>query len=232
MGSRPGLGPIKSVHLKDAAYEALRTAITNLDLAPGQAISENMLVEQLGVSKTPVRAALTRLEAEGMVETVPFKGTFVSLVDPDDARDVIELRVVLEVAAARVACESATAEDLDRLTQLAKVASLDEAAGEHRSALRDIGLFHDFLVELSGNQRLVSAFRSLQGPLMRIRALSGSESDSIEDSSLEHEQIAEAIIARDASAAAALLSNHLLRVLDLYLASQDQSEGEQAASPA
>jgi DNA-binding GntR family transcriptional regulator len=231
MAGDQALGPIKSVHLKDAAYEALRAAITSLDLAPGQAISENMLVQQLGVSKTPVRAALTRLEAEGLVETVPFKGTFVSLVDPGDARDVIELRVLLEVAASRVACERATDEDLQRLSDLAKVAGVDEAAGEHQSALRDIGLFHDFLVGLSGNQRLVSSFRSLQGALMRIRAMSGSESDSIEDSSFEHQQIADAIIQRDADASAELLSTHLNRVLELYLASLDHGETGRSLDP-
>jgi GntR family transcriptional regulator of vanillate catabolism len=228
----PGLEPIKSVHLKDAAYDVLRAAITSLQLAPGQAISENMLVEQLGVSKTPVRAALTRLEAEGMVETVPFKGTFVSLVDPDDARDVIGLRVVLEVAAARMACERATQDELNHLGELARVASVDGADAEHRSALRDIGLFHEYLVGLSGNRRMVMSFRSLQGPLMRIRALSGSRSESIEDSSLEHAQIAEAIAARDANAAESLLSAHLVRVLDLYLATRDQGESDQTALPA
>jgi DNA-binding GntR family transcriptional regulator len=78
MSEGKGLSRISSGHLKDAAYESLREAITNLDLAPGQAISENMLVKQLGVSKMPIRAALGRLEAEGMVETIPFKGTCVS----------------------------------------------------------------------------------------------------------------------------------------------------------
>lgn len=223
MASVSGLGPINSVHLKDAAYEALRTAITNLELAPGQAISEKMLVEQLGVSKTPVRAALTRLEAEGMVETVPFKGTFVSLVEPDDARDVIELRVVLEVAAVRLACERATRDDLHGLTELAKVPT----ASEHGAALRGIGLFHESLIGLSGNQRLVASFRMLQGPLMRISALSGSEPGSIEDSSVEHAAIAAAIVASDPDLAAELLSTHLYRVLDLYLASSDQGESRQ-----
>jgi GntR family transcriptional regulator, rspAB operon transcriptional repressor len=226
MASESRLGPLKSVHLKDAAYDALLAAITNLDLEPGQAISENMLVEQLGVSKTPVRAALTRLEAEGMVETIPFKGTFVSTVHPDDARDVIELRVVLEVAAARLACERATPEELDRLMELAHVASVDEAAGEHLSALRDIGRFHEFLVELCGNRRLVSSFQLLQVPLMRISALSGSNRSSIEDSSVEHAAVAAAITAGDSDLAAELLSTHLYRVLDLYLASSAQPKAE------
>ncbi len=228
MSEKQGLAPIKSVHLKDVAYEALHSAITNLDLMPGQAISENMLVEQLGVSKTPIRAALGRLEAEGMVETVPFKGTFVSSVDDEDARDLIELRTALEVASATAACERATDEQLEELRQFARTAYRQEAAGEHESALNDIGEFHDRLVRLSGNARLESAYSALKGPIKRIRALSGAEPDSINASSGDHEKIVEAVAARDAELSALLVKEHLHRVLDLYLKSRevDPAPGE------
>lgn len=221
MNEKQRLAPIKSVHLKDVAYEALHRAITNLDLMPGQAISENMLVEQLGVSKTPIRAALGRLEAEGMVETVPFKGTFVSSVSDQDARDLIELRTALEVASATAACERATDEQLEELRQFARAASLDEAAGKHESALNDIGEFHDRLVRLSGNARLESAFSTLNGPLKRIRTLSGAKPDSIDASSDDHEKIIDAVAERNAERAARLVKDHLHRVLDLYLKSRE-----------
>ena len=221
MSDGMGLSRITSVHLKDAAYEALREAITNLDLAPGQAISENMLVQQFGVSKTPIRAALGRLEAEGMVETIPFRGTFVSSVGEEDAADLIELRIALEVTAVKAACTRGTDEQIGEMLEVARRASLDEAAGEHQSALRDIGDFHDRLVRLSGNARLVSAFSALTSPLMRIRALSGAQPSSIEQSSYEHAQIIEALVARDAERAADLVTAHLRRVLDLYRKSLD-----------
>lgn len=216
MGESHGLPRIRSVHLKDAAYDALREAITTLDLAPGQAISENMLVEQLGVSKTPIRAALGRLEAEGMVETIPFKGTFVCAVDDQDAEDLIELRIALEVTAVKAACLRATDEQLSELLDFSRRASLEEAAGEHQSALRDIGHFHDRLVRLSGNARLESAFSALKGPLMRIRALSGAQPSSIDESGAEHAEIIDAVARRDAERAAELIDDHLRRVLDLY----------------
>jgi len=221
MSDNQGLGPIKSVHLKDVAYEALHRAIINLELMPGQAISENMLVEKLGVSKTPIRAALGRLEAEGMVETVPFKGTFVTSVDDEDARNLIELRAALEVAAITAACERATEEQLEELRQFARTAYLHEVAGKHESALNDIGEFHDRLVQLAGNARLESAFSALKGPLERIRALSGAEPDSISTSSDDHEKIIEAVVERDAERAGRLVKDHLYRVLDLYLKSRE-----------
>jgi len=216
-----GLSRISSVHLKDAAYEALYNAIANLDLAPGQAISENMLVAELGVSKTPIRAALGRLEAEGLVETVPFKGTFVCPVDDDDVHDLIDLRIVLEVAAVNAACERASDDQVSELMVVARRAGLEEAGGSHGSALREIGDFHERLVQMSGNGRLVSAFGALTGPLKRIRALSGAQPDSIGESSEEHAAIVEAIADHDAERAGTLVRNHLQRVLDLYRTSRE-----------
>lgn len=226
MSDSKSLSPISSVHLKDAAYEALRDAITNLDLAPGQAISEKMLARKLGVSKTPIRAALGRLEAEGMVETIPFKGTFVSSVGEKDAADLIELRIALEVTAVKAACTRSTDEQIGELLEVARRASLDEAAGRSQSALRSIGDFHDRLVRLSGNARLVSAFSALASPLMRIRALSGAQPSSIEQSSYEHAQIIAALADRDAERAADLVTAHLRRVLDLYRRSLDVEPSE------
>lgn len=221
MSEGTALSPIRSMHLKDAAYLAIRNAITTLELEPGRAISENMLVKQLGVSKTPIRAALGRLEAEGMVATVPFKGTFVRAVDDRDARGLIELRVALETAAVRAACIRATDKELAELQDLARRASMDEAAGEHESALRDIGDFHDRLVLLSGNVWLESAFVSISGPLARIRALAGTQDGSIDTSSSEHLDVVEALVRRDAEAAVMLIETHLNRVLDLFQRSRD-----------
>ena len=221
MSDNQNLGPIKSVHLKDVAYEALHRAIINLELIPGQAISENMLVVKLGISKTPIRAALGRLEAEGMVETVPFKGTFVTSVDDEDARNLIELRAAIEVAAIAAACQRATEEQLEELRQFARTAYLHEVEGNHESALNDIGEFHDRLVQLAGNARLESAFSALKGPLERIRALSGAQPDSISTSSDDHEKIIDAVVERDAERAGRLVNDHLYRVLDLYRKSQE-----------
>jgi len=211
-----GLSPISSVHLKDAAYLAIRDAITTLELEPGRAISENMLVKRLGVSKTPIRAALGRLEAEGMVATVPFKGTFVRAVDDRDARGLIELRRALETAAVRAVCNYATDDELAELEEVACQASMDEAAGEHESALRDLGDFHHRLVLLAGNAWLEAAYLAISGPLARIRVLSGDQSSSIDASSSEHADIVKALVRRDDKSAVGLIEAHLDRVLELF----------------
>src|SRR4051794_1573230 len=90
--SHTGLQPIRSNHLKDQAYLRLKDAIVSLQIPPGTPLVEARLAEQLGISKTPIRHALIRLEQEGFVHTVPFKGTFVHYVTADDMRELFELR--------------------------------------------------------------------------------------------------------------------------------------------
>ncbi len=221
MSRSMGLSPISSVHLKDAAYLAIRDAITSLDLEPGRAISENMLVKQLGVSKTPIRAALGRLEAEGLVVTVPFRGTFVRTADDRDARGLTDLRIALESAAVRAVCVSATDEELAGLQDVAYQARMEEAFGEHESALRGIGDFHDRLVSLAGNEWLEAAYMAISGPIARIRVLSGDRSSSIDASSSEHVDIVKALVSRDADCAVSLIETHLNRVHELYQISYD-----------
>ena len=223
MSQSTSLSPISSTHLKEAAYLAIRDAITTLELEPGRAISENMLVKKLGVSKTPIRAALGRLEAEGMVVTIPFKGTFVRAVDDLDTRGLFELRIALESAAVRAVCVRATDDELAGLRDVAYQASMEEAVGEHESALRGIGDFHDRLVFLSGNVWLEAAYVAISGPLARIRVLSSGQPSSIDTSSSEHVELVEALVRRDADSAVLLIETHLNRVRDLYQKSYDSN---------
>ena len=211
------LQTLQSSHLKDVAYEAIRQALTDLTLPPGTSISENWLVSQLGISKTPIRHALTRLEQEGLVETVPFKGTFASPARDEDARDLLEVRTVLECAAATRVAKQASVEDLDRLRDLAEAGASAEAAGAHSDALRSIGDFHTELVNLAGNPWLTRSYDALGGPLERLRSISGSEATSVEDSAAEHLAIVDALADGDAQRGTRLLESHIERVLALYL---------------
>ena len=104
--------------MTDWVYEEVRQAIIELRLKPGEALREAAIAEQLGVSKTPVREALARLEQEGLVETTSFKGAVVSGYSPEDLQEIYELRELLEGAAARAAAASASDETLTRLASL------------------------------------------------------------------------------------------------------------------
>lgn len=218
MSNPAALTPLQSSQLKDTAYDEIRQAITDLRLPPGAPISENWLVSQLGISKTPIRHALTRLEQEGLVETIPFKGTFAAETRDSDARDLMEVRAVLEIAAARRVAEHATLESIEGLRALATQGATSEAAGDHQGALRRIGDFHTGLIELADNPWLSRSYAALGGPLARMRSISGSLTNSVEDSTDEHLAIVDALAERDRDRAAELLTNHLDRVLALALA--------------
>src|SRR5262244_3771229 len=137
----------------DWVYEELKLAIVDLRLAPGEPLREATLAEQLGVSKTPIRQALTMLEQEGLVETMSFKGAVVAGYSKQDLLEIYELRELLENAAARAAAASMSDEDrsrLDRITQESrKLRSSGDAAG--LAAL--VSEFDDVLFEQVHNTR-------------------------------------------------------------------------------
>ena len=104
----------------DWVYEELKGAIVDLRLAPGEPLREATLAERLGVSKTPIREALTRLEQEGLVETTSFKGAVVTRYSRQDLLEIYELRELLENAAVRAAAESMTEPDRAHLDRIAR----------------------------------------------------------------------------------------------------------------
>src|SRR5260370_14810230 len=116
------LEPIRSSQLEDEAYLRLRDAIITLHLAPGAVLMPSRLAAQLGISKTPLRHALIRLEHEGFVETIAFNGTFVRDVTIRDMEDLFELREALERAAVRLAIARAGEANLVQLQGIAEEA--------------------------------------------------------------------------------------------------------------
>ena len=217
MPDQRSLTTLQASHLKDEAYEAIRAALIDLTIPPETSISENWLVSRLGISKTPIRHALTRLEQEGLVYTVPFKGTFASAGHANDARDLLEVRTVLEQAAARRVAAEVDSTGLQHLRHLACAGASAEELGARSDALRNIGDFHVELVRLSGNPWLIRNYDALGGPLDRVRTISGASKASIVESTSEHNVIVDALEAGDADLASDLLDTHIQRVLALYV---------------
>ena len=98
----------------DEAYKIIKEAIISLKLKPGERLGISMLAKQLRISTTPVRAALARLEQEGLIEIIRFKGAFVAQIDDDDVEEIFELRKLLEGAAVKMAATSFSPDDLQK----------------------------------------------------------------------------------------------------------------------
>jgi len=186
------------------AYTDLRAAILSLDLVPGERLSERGLESVLGASRTPIRAALMRLENEGLTRRAG-RGWQVSPIDLAEVRAVMEYREAIEAAAVALAVERAGDDEL---------VALRELAGAHRdqddeeTGLRDGGDFHVALARLSRNQFLADAMNGALTRLSRTRWLEVRTPESRAQARTEHLEIVDAVASRDAERACALAAAH------------------------
>lgn len=194
--------------MAEAAVVELREAILSGDLAPGAPLRLEDLARRLGMSISPVREAVRRLETLGLAVHVPHRGARVSELAIDDLRDTYEVRLALETIAIRRAAVRFTKEDEDRAETL-----LDEYTDAHRDgdARRARSAHHDFhftLYRASGSDWLVRLIRPAWENSERYRAVSLA-GRTIEQRQYEHERILDACVGHAPDAAARELVNHL-----------------------
>jgi DNA-binding GntR family transcriptional regulator len=198
----------------DAVYEALRQSILDGELSPGQRLRSDALANDLNVSRTPVREALRKLEAEGLVDASR-SGLVVRQLTEEDVTEIFVLREALEGMAARLAAEHATRAELDELRAL--VEDMETvAAGGDIAALRELtGEFHRQVCRASHNKRLM---QSLQGLLDHVRQaqsstlyMQGRPAEALQ----EHRRLLQAIASRDPDLAETLARDHRRKTLAL-----------------
>jgi DNA-binding GntR family transcriptional regulator len=194
-------------------YQRLRVAILDLELAPGLRLTERWLETEFDASRTPVRAALARLESEGLAQRTG-RSWMVSPIDLDELRALAEYREAVEVAVVRLACQRS---DDAELTSLAAAQLAEEAspAGDE-PAVPD---FHLRLARLSGNPFLVAAMEGIMTRLSRTRWLEVRTPAASAQAASEHRAIVAAVEARDAVAATALVVAHIRSTGDRLAAS-------------
>lgn len=220
------LKPLRdNASLDKLAYERIKDAILSFDFMPNQALVEGELASQLRISKTPVRDALMRLEKEGLVIRIPFKGTYVSDISNQDMADIYEIRIALEGLAIRLATEFITDDDLQRLEKLMERHTEALAQRNVPKAMQINSEFHSLIINRCKNQRLVESLILLDDHLKRYRLLSIAQGLRLEKSVPEHRNIFEALKERNASKAETAMKEHLHSAMqDLY--QQDFSELE------
>jgi len=193
-----------SIDGEDSAYGRLRTAILSLELVPGERISERSLESMLGASRTPIRAALMRLENEGLTQREG-RGWKVTPIDLAEVRAIMEYREAVEVAAVRLAVERAGDEELAALRALSEA---HRGRDDEETGLRDFSDFHLALARLSRNHFLADGMDGALTRLSRTRWLGVRTPQSRSDARDEHLEIVAAIRARDADRAVALTVAH------------------------
>ena len=195
--------------LRDVVFENLREAIVEGRLKPGQRLMEVQLVEQLGVSRTPVREAIRKLELEGLVVMVPRKGAYVANISVKDLMDVLEIRASLEGLGASLAAERRNDEDIKNLAALE--VEFEEAVRTQNIDMllkKDIE-FHECIFKSTNNKKLHQLINSLWEQVYRFRVTYISDYDSTVNIIEEHKMILDAIKRRDNKLAKKYAMEHI-----------------------
>ena len=211
--------------LREVVFETLRDAIRKGILKPGERLMEIHLAEQLGVSRTPVREAIRKLELEGYVIMMPRRGTYVSNLSIKDINEVFEIRTSLDSLASGLAAERITDEELEHLQRLLVV--IGEAIKEKNmeKIVEADTKFHDILYQASRNNRLVGIIYNLREQLTSFRANSMAYPGRLEETLEEHRRIVDTIAQGDAVAAQKASEYHMERSEHTLLLSMEDKDG-------
>lgn len=200
-------------NISDDVYNLLHNRILSHEYPPGYRFDLNTLETQLGISRTPLKVALQRLEVEGLVVIRPRRGTFVASMDVDAIAESFAIRRILELYAAEVAVRDATDSDIERLRALAVDMNRLLENNDYQSVVEEfIRLDHDFhksLIELAHNKLLIEIYKQIDVHVQIARVRQKFNlSDSMHTES-EHEAILEPLEHRDSGALVTALAGHL-----------------------
>lgn len=195
--------------LREVVCESLREAIRKGILKPGERIMEIQLAEELGVSRTPVREAIRKLELEGYVVMMPRRGTYVANMSIRDINEIFEIRTALESLSNGLAAEHITDEELEHLQRLLVIIG-GYIKENNMEKIVDTDIeFHDVLYHAARNGRLIGIISNLRDQLTRFRTLSMSYPGRLEETLSEHKAIVDAIAAHDRKAASHAAEIHM-----------------------
>ncbi|MEY9963922.1 DNA-binding GntR family transcriptional regulator [Streptacidiphilus sp. MAP12-16] len=204
--------------LREQVTHALRAALVAGELRPGIVYSAPVLAAEFGVSATPVREAMLDLAKEGLVEVVRNKGFRIVGLTEQDLDDFTEIREMIEVPATVRVAEIATPEQLEPLRRYAREIVTAALAGDLIGYVEADRRFHLGLLALHGNRHLVETVRDLRSRSRLYGLTALVQADRLFDSAAEHEQLLNAMIAKDLPLVAELISAHLGHVRRLWAA--------------
>lgn len=195
---------------RELVFRKLREAILVGRFQPGQRLRERELVSRMGVSRTPIREALRKLELEGLITTVPYKGPTVTRPTPDSARQLYETRAALEGQATALFTKRADTAAIERLRALIKESERALARRNPAGVLEANNAFHDEVAAGCGNALLQSLITNLRDRIVLLRVESLSYPGRRSRAIAEHKAIVRMIERGDADGARALVEEHVM----------------------
>ena len=217
---------LKSISLADQVFEKLESDIISGVYPRGEILTELKLVEQLNVSRTPIREALRRLEQERLIRDSG-KGSVVLGITLEDLEDIMDIRLRCEGLAAYYAAKNRTPEGAGRLRQLSELQDFYFEKGDFDHLRQIDDEFHESIYEISGRTVLMDTLRPLHRKTQRYRRNSFSIPARRKESIDEHKAICDAICTGDAALAEKLMSRHIENAKTTMIARFSQNEGSE-----
>ena len=198
--------------LRDEAYVVIRRAIVNCDFKPGEHLNERTLAAQLGLSRSPVREALRRLEQEGLV-AFSRQRLVVQELSLRGVEELYQIRQQLELLVVRLAARLAQPADLQRMQEALRQSESAVRQSDMEAASAAGVRFHEIMAETAGNQRLAGLLLNINAEIRRFRLMYAETSTRLEAVFVEHGEIFEAVTQHDEECAARLMDAHIERAL-------------------
>lgn len=209
MGNNFNVNMNEYLPLRDVVFHTLRQAILKGELAPGERLMEIQLADRLGVSRTPIREAIRKLELEGLVLMIPRKGAEVARISEKSLKDVLEVRRSLEELAIELACQRMTEEELTLLEEEQKKFLSAVESGDTMKIAEMDESYHDIIYNCTRNNRLVQILNNLREQMYRYRLEYIKDGDKHQILVLEHEKILKALRLRHVSEAKEAVREHI-----------------------
>jgi DNA-binding GntR family transcriptional regulator len=195
--------------LRDVVFNTLRQAILKGELAPGERLMEIQLAERLGVSRTPIREAIRKLELEGLVLMVPRKGAEVAKISEKSLRDVLEVRRSLEELAIELACQRMNPEAVEELEEKQAEFRAAVEKGNAMEIAETDEAYHDVIYKGTYNEKLVQMINNLREQMYRYRLEYIKDEDKRQVLLLEHDNILKAVKQRKVQDAKEAMREHI-----------------------
>lgn len=200
--------------LREIVYEELKRQIMVGEIAPGTRMMEVELAEEMGVSRTPVREAIRKLEKEGLVTIEPRRGAYASDISAKDMVDILEVRQDLEGMAAGIAAQRITEEGRLELESIAREYKESVDKEDIEQIIKNDEAFHKYIVSLSGNKTLIKMVSQVQELALRFRYIYYEDFSRFKNQPTEHQAIVDAIVSGDVTSARVNAEEHLARLKD------------------
>lgn len=203
--------------LREIVYEQLKLQILTGKITPGTRMMEVELAEEMGVSRTPVREAIRKLEKEGMVTIEPRRGAYASDISVKDMVDILEVRQDLEGLAAFLAAGKVSDEEFEELIKITQGYSDAIKNSDTESMIRFDEKFHKHVVACTGNKTLIQLSEIVQDLALRFRYLYYDDFSRYENMPVEHMEIIEAIKSGDGASAREIADRHVKQLKEFVV---------------